>query len=67
MRARLFGWKDAQYANYTCYSGLTDFVPPYNSTIGYVYAYEIRTILGKIVSCIVSTLNNEVYYMTDYR
>ncbi|XXG56659.1 hypothetical protein AAC387_Pa03g4014 [Persea americana] len=35
VRARLFGWKEAQYTNYTCYSGLTELVPAYNSTVGY--------------------------------
>ncbi|XP_058070850.1 zeaxanthin epoxidase, chloroplastic-like isoform X2 [Magnolia sinica] len=35
VRAKLFGRQDARYSNYTCYSGLVDFVPPYISSIGY--------------------------------
>ncbi|RZC77409.1 hypothetical protein C5167_001541 [Papaver somniferum] len=35
VRSKLFGFKEAQYSEYTCYSGLTDYVPPYINTIGY--------------------------------
>ncbi|XP_020090739.1 zeaxanthin epoxidase, chloroplastic-like isoform X2 [Ananas comosus] len=35
VRAKLFGWQDAQYSNYTCYSGSVDYVPSYISTVGY--------------------------------
>ncbi|XP_077215554.1 zeaxanthin epoxidase, chloroplastic-like [Tasmannia lanceolata] len=35
VRSTLFGWKEAQYSSFTCYSGLVDFVPPYITTIGY--------------------------------
>lgn len=44
VRTRLFGWKEAQYTNYTCYSGLTELVPAYNSTVGYAYAHEILVV-----------------------
>ncbi|KAI3982314.1 hypothetical protein MKX01_037847 [Papaver californicum] len=35
VRSKLFGLKEAQYSEYTCYSGLIDYVPPYINTIGY--------------------------------
>ncbi|XP_077254135.1 zeaxanthin epoxidase, chloroplastic-like [Tasmannia lanceolata] len=35
VRGKLFGWKEAQYSSYTCYSGLADFVPSYISTVGF--------------------------------
>ncbi|XP_057991631.1 zeaxanthin epoxidase, chloroplastic isoform X2 [Hevea brasiliensis] len=35
VRSKLFGKEDAKYSDYTCYSGLTSFVPPYIDTIGY--------------------------------
>ncbi|XP_028067885.1 zeaxanthin epoxidase, chloroplastic-like [Camellia sinensis] len=35
VRSKLFGAKPANYSNYTCYSGLTNFVPPYIDTVGY--------------------------------
>lgn len=35
VRSKLFGAQEAVYSNYTCYSGLTDFVPPYIDSIGY--------------------------------
>ncbi|KAM7472448.1 hypothetical protein LguiA_010631 [Lonicera macranthoides] len=35
VRSKLFGKQDAKYSNYTCYSGLTNFVPPYIDYIGY--------------------------------
>ncbi|MCL7041879.1 hypothetical protein MKW94_020709 [Papaver nudicaule] len=35
VRSKLFGLKEAQYSEYTCYSGLTDYVPPYINTVGY--------------------------------
>ncbi|KAI3936292.1 hypothetical protein MKW92_041488 [Papaver armeniacum] len=35
VRSKLFGFKEAQYSEYTCYSGLTDYVPPYINTVGY--------------------------------
>lgn len=34
VRSKLFGAKPANYSNYTCYSGLTNFVPPYIDTVG---------------------------------
>ncbi|XP_043693353.1 zeaxanthin epoxidase, chloroplastic-like [Telopea speciosissima] len=40
VRSKLFGWKEAKYSNYTCYSGLLDYVPPYNDTVG------LRVFLG---------------------
>ncbi|XP_047338274.1 zeaxanthin epoxidase, chloroplastic-like [Impatiens glandulifera] len=35
VRSRLFGAKDPSYSSYTCYSGLTEFVPPYIDSVGY--------------------------------
>ncbi|KAI3984299.1 hypothetical protein MKX01_011253 [Papaver californicum] len=35
VRSKLFGFREAQYSEYTCYSGLTDYVPPYINTVGY--------------------------------
>ncbi|XP_015584627.1 zeaxanthin epoxidase, chloroplastic isoform X2 [Ricinus communis] len=35
VRSKLFGQEDAKYSDYTCYSGLTDFVPIYIDTVGY--------------------------------
>lgn len=35
VRSKLFGWKEANYSNYTCYSGLTNFTPPYIDSVGY--------------------------------
>ncbi|GFY92135.1 zeaxanthin epoxidase [Actinidia rufa] len=35
VRSKLFGAQPAHYSNYTCYSGLTNFVPPYVDTVGY--------------------------------
>ncbi|KAK1266443.1 hypothetical protein QJS04_geneDACA016297 [Acorus gramineus] len=35
VREKLFGQQKARYSNYTCYSGLADYEPPYVSTIGY--------------------------------
>uniref|UniRef100_A0A5B6YJP3 FAD-binding domain-containing protein n=2 Tax=Davidia involucrata TaxID=16924 RepID=A0A5B6YJP3_DAVIN len=35
VRSKLFGAQEAKYSNYTCYSGLTNFVPQYIDTIGY--------------------------------
>ncbi|KAJ1409717.1 hypothetical protein SESBI_22537 [Sesbania bispinosa] len=35
VRSKLFGWQEAKYSGYTCYSGLTNYVPPYIDTIGY--------------------------------
>ncbi|KAA8515722.1 hypothetical protein F0562_018667 [Nyssa sinensis] len=40
VRSKLFGAQEAKYSNFTCYSGLTNFIPPYIDTIGY------RTFLG---------------------
>lgn len=36
VRSKLFGRQEAKYSNYTCYSGLTNFVPRYINTVGYV-------------------------------
>ncbi|CAK9177405.1 unnamed protein product [Ilex paraguariensis] len=35
VRSKLFGTQEAKYSNYTCYGGLTNFVPPYIDSIGY--------------------------------
>ncbi|KAG8646365.1 zeaxanthin epoxidase, chloroplastic isoform X2 [Manihot esculenta] len=35
VRSKLFGKEDAKYSDYTCYSGLTSFVPPYIDSVGY--------------------------------
>ncbi|XP_019464984.1 PREDICTED: zeaxanthin epoxidase, chloroplastic-like isoform X1 [Lupinus angustifolius] len=35
VRSKLFGWQEANYSGFTCYTGLTHYVPPYNDTIGY--------------------------------
>ncbi|XP_020526424.1 zeaxanthin epoxidase, chloroplastic isoform X1 [Amborella trichopoda] len=35
VRGKLFGKQDVKYSSYTCYSGLTEFVPPDNETVGY--------------------------------
>ncbi|KAF7835963.1 zeaxanthin epoxidase, chloroplastic-like isoform X2 [Senna tora] len=35
VRSKLFGKQEAKYSGYTCYSGLTNYVPPYIDTIGY--------------------------------
>ncbi|GFZ02758.1 zeaxanthin epoxidase [Actinidia rufa] len=35
VRSKLFGAQPAHYSNYTCYSGLTNFLPPYIDTVGY--------------------------------
>ncbi|KAL6981616.1 zeaxanthin epoxidase [Sarracenia purpurea var. burkii] len=35
VRSKLFGAQPANYSNYTCYSGLTNLVPPYIDTVGY--------------------------------
>ncbi|KDP20392.1 hypothetical protein JCGZ_05275 [Jatropha curcas] len=35
VRSKLFGQEDAKYSDYTCYSGLVNFVPPYIDTVGY--------------------------------
>ncbi|KAK9283022.1 hypothetical protein L1049_011249 [Liquidambar formosana] len=35
VRSKLFGRQEAKYSDYTCYSGLTNFVPPYIDTVGY--------------------------------
>ncbi|KAK1552769.1 hypothetical protein Q3G72_023201 [Acer saccharum] len=35
VRTKLFGLQEAKYSGYTCYSGITDFVPPYIDTVGY--------------------------------
>nr|GMD56808.1 zeaxanthin epoxidase [Ipomoea batatas] len=48
VRANLFGHKDATYSGYTCYTGITDFVPADIETVGY------RVFLGHkqyFVSC----------------
>ncbi|KAE9459853.1 hypothetical protein C3L33_08244, partial [Rhododendron williamsianum] len=37
VRSKLFGAQPANYSNYTCYSGLTNFRPPYIDTVGYVF------------------------------
>ncbi|KAF9665443.1 hypothetical protein SADUNF_Sadunf16G0123100 [Salix dunnii] len=46
VRSKLFGQEEAKYSDYTCYSGLANFVPPYIDTIGYVncsqHVNEIR-------------------------
>ncbi|XP_023876109.1 zeaxanthin epoxidase, chloroplastic [Quercus suber] len=35
VRSKLFGEQEANYSSYTCYSGLTNFVPPYIDIVGY--------------------------------
>ncbi|XP_027338651.1 zeaxanthin epoxidase, chloroplastic-like [Abrus precatorius] len=35
VRSKLFGWQEAKYSGFTCYSGLTNYMPPYIDTIGY--------------------------------
>ncbi|KAI4323347.1 hypothetical protein L6164_022961 [Bauhinia variegata] len=35
VRSKLFGWQEAKYSGFTCYSGLANYVPPYIDTIGY--------------------------------
>ncbi|OVA20869.1 Monooxygenase [Macleaya cordata] len=35
VRSKLFGFQEAKYTEYTCYSGLADFMPPYIDTVGY--------------------------------
>ncbi|KAL5762817.1 hypothetical protein ACOSP7_019081 [Xanthoceras sorbifolium] len=35
VRTKLFGQQEAKYSGYTCYSGITNFVPPYIDTVGY--------------------------------
>ncbi|CAL0328723.1 unnamed protein product [Lupinus luteus] len=35
VRSKLFGWQEANYSGFTCYTGLTHYVPPYIDTIGY--------------------------------
>uniref|UniRef100_A0A7N2M104 FAD-binding domain-containing protein n=1 Tax=Quercus lobata TaxID=97700 RepID=A0A7N2M104_QUELO len=35
VRSKLFGAQEAKYSGYTCYSGVTNFVPPYIDTVGY--------------------------------
>ncbi|KAF3776985.1 Zeaxanthin epoxidase [Nymphaea thermarum] len=35
VREKLFGWQEASYSNYTCYSGIADFVPPDINSVGY--------------------------------
>ncbi|KAK7405454.1 hypothetical protein VNO78_06759 [Psophocarpus tetragonolobus] len=35
VRSKLFGRQEANYSGFTCYSGLTNYVPPYIDTIGY--------------------------------
>ncbi|WVZ02759.1 hypothetical protein V8G54_023565 [Vigna mungo] len=35
VRSKLFGRQEANYSGFTCYSGLTSYVPPYIDTIGY--------------------------------
>ncbi|KAK7343203.1 hypothetical protein VNO80_26167 [Phaseolus coccineus] len=35
VRSKLFGLEEANYSGFTCYSGLTSYVPPYIDTIGY--------------------------------
>ncbi|XP_077214279.1 zeaxanthin epoxidase, chloroplastic-like [Tasmannia lanceolata] len=35
VRTNLFGPKEATYADYTCYTGIADFVPPDIETVGY--------------------------------
>ncbi|XP_061356894.1 zeaxanthin epoxidase, chloroplastic-like isoform X2 [Gastrolobium bilobum] len=35
VRSKLFGWQEPKYSGFTCYSGLTNYVPPYIDTIGY--------------------------------
>ncbi|XP_059651795.1 zeaxanthin epoxidase, chloroplastic-like isoform X2 [Cornus florida] len=35
VRSKLFGSQEAKYSDYTCYSGLMNFVPPYIDSIGY--------------------------------
>ncbi|XP_058205203.1 uncharacterized protein LOC131319100 [Rhododendron vialii] len=37
VHSKLFGAQPANYSNYTCYRGLTNFRPPYIDTIGYVF------------------------------
>lgn len=37
MHSKLFGVQPANYSNYTCYRGLTNFRPPYIDTVGYVF------------------------------
>ncbi|TKY53541.1 Zeaxanthin epoxidase [Spatholobus suberectus] len=34
VRLKLFGWQEAKYSGFTCYNGLTSYVPPYIDTIG---------------------------------
>ncbi|KAK9987260.1 hypothetical protein SO802_032211 [Lithocarpus litseifolius] len=35
VRSKLFGAQEAKYSSYTCYSGITNIVPPYIDTVGY--------------------------------
>ncbi|KAE9620923.1 putative zeaxanthin epoxidase [Lupinus albus] len=35
VRSKLFGWQEANYSGFTCYTGLANYVPPYIDTIGY--------------------------------
>ncbi|KAG4990077.1 hypothetical protein AAZX31_09G000400 [Glycine max] len=35
VRSKLFGQQEANYSGFTCYSGLTSYVPPYIDTVGY--------------------------------
>eukprot|EP01018_Ginkgo_biloba_P033274 Gb_12152 [translate_table: standard] len=35
VRTKLFGLKEATYSDYTCYTGIADFVPPDIKTVGY--------------------------------
>ncbi|PQM41035.1 zeaxanthin epoxidase chloroplastic-like [Prunus yedoensis var. nudiflora] len=35
VRTKLFGRREANYSNYTCYSGITKLVPPYIDSVGY--------------------------------
>jgi hypothetical protein len=47
VRSKLFGEQEANYSSYTCYSGLTNFVPPYIDTVGCVtwFSYSLPLLL----------------------
>lgn len=40
----LFGQSEATYSEYTCYTGIADFVPPDIDTVGYVVRIQMTAV-----------------------
>jgi zeaxanthin epoxidase len=44
VRKVLFGQSEATYSEYTCYTGIADFVPPDIDTVGYVVRIQMTAV-----------------------